>query len=133
MRTIFAISIVAALALAGCANTPAPSSTSTSSTSTTTTSTPAGTPDPDAKWDLAFVAKQSAPPGPNTTNVTYSFDGPAKAAAGWVTIHLQNQGFEAHQAVVMRLNGTPFEAFMAQMMGTAMTNATNDTNQTMHM
>jgi len=113
--------IFAALVLAGCAsntsNDHAASSTPTSSTMTTMT--PTTTAPVDAKSDLTFVAKQSGPPSNNTT---YSFEGPEYAAAGWVTFHLQNAGMELHHMTVMKLNGVPFNDFVAGLMP----NATGD-------
>lgn len=105
-------------ALAGCAGMPAKSDGNTT-TPTMTTMTPTTTTMEDAKSDLTFVAKQSAPPGNNTT---YSFEGPSTAAAGWVTFHLQNVGMELHHMTVIKLNGVPYADFAAGLMP----NATGD-------
>jgi hypothetical protein len=103
--TFSLVVLLAATALAGCAD-PAPA---TDTPTPATATTPAA--GSDAPSVATFVAKQSAPPGPDAANITYSFEGPQAVRDGWVTIHLMNQAFELHQVAVWKLGGTPYAAF----------------------
>lgn len=87
------------------------------------TPTPTSTATPPAASEATFVATQSAPPGPGV-NVTYGFDGPERVAAGWVTLHLQNQGAELHQLVLMDLGDMSYDDYAAAMGATMMGGST---------
>lgn len=110
MRIQILVSVLVAItcALAGCAQ-----PTSGDDPHDMTPTTPAAT---FAPFEATFVAKQSAPPGPEASDITYSFDGPATLAAGWVTLHMRNDGFEPHQVGLMRLHGMPFDDYHATLM-----------------
>lgn len=59
---------------------------------------------------LAMAACQAAPPAaPSPQTITlkgadFSFEGPAEAQSGWVTVNFQNVGQQAHHAQFARLN-----------------------------
>ncbi|HEX2021298.1 MAG TPA: hypothetical protein VHH36_01185 [Candidatus Thermoplasmatota archaeon] len=120
LATLLAAALVAT-ALAGCANN---TTTTTPTGNTTGTPTTGGTPTPTTPGangslvrEVTFVAMQSAAPGPNATNITYSFTGPDAASAGWLTIHLQNKAPEPHQAVLYKVpQGLTFAQFQASLM-----------------
>ena len=139
--TLSVLLILTATAFAGCADTsdPAPGTGTTPATGTPAGTTPAGTTPVTgtpsngttpgngtaAPSEITYVAKQSAPPGPNATNITYSFEGPATARDGWVTVHLENKGFELHQVALWNLGNLSYEAFVQSLASPP--NATNGT------
>lgn len=112
MRTITLslVILLTATAFAGCADDtdPAPSTGTPAGTTPAATTPPTGT---NAPSEATFVAKQSAPPGPNAT-ITYSFEGPDTVRDGWVTIHVQNQGMELHQVALWSLGNVSYEDFV---------------------
>lgn len=106
----------------------ATNNTTNRTTSTPATSTPGGTPatptpgnQSGAPTSLTYVAKQSGPPGNNTT---YKLNGPSSAAAGWVKITLRNEGLEPHQAVVLALGNMTYAQFQAALMAPPSNNST---------
>src|SRR5258706_1989874 len=67
---------------------------------------------------VAAASTAAAPQaGPNTVHIIakdYSFDSPATIPAGLTTLHLMDQGKEAHQAQLIKIGeGKTFEDFMA--------------------
>lgn len=102
--------------LAGC--TTQQSTSPTNSTVTVTTPLANTT---SAPHEISFVATQTGPPGNNTT---YAFSGPERAAAGWVTMHLRNDGIEPHQLAIYALGDLSFDAFHKLLM--APPNASRD-------
>ncbi|MFA5861024.1 MAG: hypothetical protein WDA16_04955 [Candidatus Thermoplasmatota archaeon] len=104
LRSTLLATLLASFAITGC-------TVNQSTAPTTTPTTP--TQNPAAPTELAFVATQSGPPGNNTT---YAFSGPDTAAAGWVTLRLQNAGIEPHQLALFTLGNLTFQQVKALIM-----------------
>lgn len=112
MKLILTLTLVAALAFAGCAG-PTTTPTPTGNTSATPTATPT-TPvaQPQTYHQVAFVAKESH----DGSELNYSFEGPNSTMAGWNNVSLKNEGMEPHQAAFFKLHaGVTYEDVMEMM------------------
>lgn len=97
-RIIGAVPLVVAMSLAACSVKETPGNTDTGTAAAVTTA----------------AAPQSEPNVVHIIAKDYSFDAPAQIPAGLTTLHLMNQGKEAHQAGLIKLtDGKTFEEFMA--------------------
>ena len=96
-RIIGAAPLVVALGLAACSVKEAPSTTDTGAAAAASTA----------------AAPQTAPNVVHIVAKDYSFDAPATIPAGLTTLHLMDQGKEAHQAQLIKLTeGKTYEDFM---------------------